>query len=86
MIKRLGKLPKRKVTVDELLGQDDIKRAIDDLQNNINNIEELVIIYTERGSNDVVTWHNNFVSRFIYLLEFAKNMCLNRRGEEDEDE
>ena len=75
-IKRLDKLPKRKVTVEEILGYDDITQCISGIVEIKDSIDELLICYRE---GDAIHWQTSCMplSRVIYMLEVTKNALLN---------
>ncbi len=72
-VRNLNKLPKRKVTVDDLLGFDTIVDIAGDLVDDKENIEELVVIFTHRGENSV-SWYGNGLSksRISWLMDCVK--------------
>jgi hypothetical protein len=74
-IKRLDKLPKRKVTIDELLELSDIQDILNDISEAKSDIEEIVVIYTS-GKN--VHWIANglLLSRILWLIETVKQGLL----------
>ncbi len=73
-VKNLSKLPKRKVTVDDLLGFDTVVDIAGDLVDDKENIEELLVIYTHRNE-DSVYWFGNGLSksRKVWLMECVKH-------------
>ena len=77
-IRRLDKLPKRKVTVDDLLDRDNITRAIDGIAEEVPDIDEFIGIFTRDGN---ICWRSSGlpVSRTIYLMEMVKNILLNEQ-------
>lgn len=81
-IRNLSKLPKRKVTVDELLELDNINDLLTHINNVKADISELVIIYTT-GTNILWNTAGTTASRLIYLLEHTKLLALNKDSEED---
>jgi len=72
-VRRLDKLPKRKVTVDEILGLSDIQGILDDVPKG--EIDELLVIYT---SKDSFYWVANGISpsRVLWLIESMKHGLL----------
>jgi len=72
-VRRLDKLPKRKVTVDESLGLSDIQGILDDVPKG--EIDELLVIYT---SKDSFYWVANGISlsRVLWLIESVKHGLL----------
>lgn len=83
MIKRLDKLPKRKVTINELLDISDLVTMVDDIAKLAGDIEELVIVYTLK-SGTTVNWKANGIpeSRAMYLLELIKHSMLHPENDE----
>jgi hypothetical protein len=78
-MRRLDKLPKRRVTVTELLNQDGIKELLDGVSEHINEIEDLIIIYTCGGK--IFRYDNTDMIRLIQLLETVKFDILYERYE-----
>ena len=78
-IRNLSKLPKRKVTVDELLGYDNIIGMASELIEEADNIEELIIIKTLKNT-DIITYETNGLmrSKILWLLESIKQLLLER--------
>lgn len=81
-IKDMGKLPKRFVSVDEILDIQQTADAIDILTENKLDIEEFVLIYTKRNEDTIRWFRCATVSRTIYLMEIYKNDLLNPDNEE----
>lgn len=81
-IRKLDKLPKRKVTVDDLLGLDDVNDVIQGIIENRFDIDEVVVIYTLK-KEDGFHWHTNgmYNSRLIYMFESIKQDLLNPKGD-----
>ncbi len=79
-IRRLDKLPKRKVTIDELLDRDEIISAIDDVIADKDDMDEFMGIYVKDGS---IYWRCSglSVSRQIYLMEGVRFSLLDNREE-----
>ncbi len=79
-VRRLDKLPKRKVTVDDLLGLDTIKNIISDLDAGKSNIDELLVIYSERdGTAFTYMVNGQAPSRIVYMLECIKRDVLENK-------
>jgi len=74
-IRRLDKLPKRKVTIDEILDLTDKQEIIDILIENKDKIGEILVIYTIDGE---INWTSNgmVTSRFNYLLDRVKHCTM----------
>ena len=77
MIKDLGKLPKRKVKVDELLELDDFNELaawLDEVRLDV--LEAMVIVTLGDGN---VAWKTTGIplSRIIYLMRLVENEELN---------
>ena len=73
-VKNLAKLPKRKVTIDDLLDVSDISEAAAELDKNKYELDEFFLI-TCKG--DDVSWRGNArKSRTIYLMELVKKAIL----------
>ena len=79
-IKNLSKLPKRKVTIDELLSLDTIVDIAGDIIDDKNDIEELLVIYTH-WDDDSVFYSVNGVSksRMSWLMECVKHGLMKDR-------
>jgi len=77
MIRDLGKMPKRKIKIDEILGYDDIVGILDNLQERIDDIKDIMVIYSTKSDNQV-NWQTNGinVSRSVYLCELVKHCIL----------
>ncbi len=82
-IKSLSKLPKRKVTISEILGRDEIVKILDEMSECSADIEELIIIYTTKNKDNIncentVNWGTSTMkmSRIIYCLESMKYSLL----------
>lgn len=78
-VRRLDKMPRRKVTVGDLLDRDTVKHIIDDIVEHLNDIEDIVVIYTYGDS--IYHSHNVDGVRFIQLLETVKFDKLHERLE-----
>ena len=74
-IKNLSKLPKRRVTIDELLGFDDVVEIAERLYSERQEISEAIVITVKGGA---IYWETNAMpkSRQLYLLEIAKKELL----------
>ena len=74
-IRRLDKLPKRKVTIEELLDREETTDAFEDALAVKDDIGDLLIIWSDDGH---ITWRTNGlkISRTIYLMELIKNRML----------
>lgn len=73
-VKNLSKLPKRKVTVDDLLGFDTIVDIAGDIVDDKENIEELLVIYTHLDDDSVFYSANKVSSsRMVWLMERVKH-------------
>ena len=79
-IKNLGKMPKRKVTIDDVLWRDDIDSTIKDVIEKREDFTELLCIGV---TNDEIWWrHSNMLeSRIVYLAEVVKNCILNKEDD-----
>ena len=74
-LKNLSKLPKRKVTIDNLLQTDTINHVIDILQQAKSDIESLVVIAI--GSKGLLVLDNGLAAeRKVMMLEDAKFCTL----------
>jgi hypothetical protein len=75
-IRNIGKLPKRKVTVDELLGNDTIANIADTLYQERENVESCcLIIYHKDGS-----WSSNWMgtgSQICWAMDCFKQTLIN---------
>ena len=79
-IKDLGKLPKRRVSVDEVLGLDnmnDLRAWLEEMKSDA--FDAVLIIGLEDGN---LTWRTTGMplSRLIYLLRVVENAELNPNG------
>ena len=74
-VKRLDKLPKRKVFIDDLFQKTDTDEAIETLIEDKNNLEDLVIFYTT-PTNGVYLSNGLSKERMVYLLEHLKFALL----------
>lgn len=74
-VRRLDKLPKRQVTVDDILDRSDVVDAIQDVLDERDNIDEFIGITVTDGS---VCWRisSMSVARLDYLLDVVKNCIL----------
>ncbi len=75
-IRNLDKLPKRKVTIDELLGLDEIKDILDELL--AENMSEVIVIWSKEGE-PFFSFRSNGIalSRLVYILESVKLSLFN---------
>jgi hypothetical protein len=73
--KNIGKLPKRKVTPEELLGVDDITNCLQELYEKRFNIDQFVLIYTDKEAVPYCYWQGT-KERIVYSLEHAKYILL----------
>ena len=74
-VRRLDKLPKRKVTIEEILDREEITDTFEDAISDKDAIGDLLIIWSDGKS---ITWRTNDLSigRIIYLMELIKNRIL----------
>lgn len=73
MIKNLSKLPKRKVTIEEILGSDRVAEMLDEIYDERHDIDELIIIHTSRKHSGMAFSVNGVTeSRIIAMLEGVK--------------
>jgi len=76
-VRRLEKLPKRKVTIDDLLELDTIRGILAELDTEKADIDELVVVYSKRDSSHFSLITNGLPeSRLIYMLEAIKYTLL----------
>jgi hypothetical protein len=77
-IRRLDKLPKRKVTIEELLDLIDTHDAVDILLSEKDTLDELLVIYTKEHE---INWVTNGMtsSRMLWIIETVKTALLNER-------
>lgn len=81
-VKRMDRLPKRKITVDELLDRDALNDIINEIIENRSSIEDIIVIWTD-GDN-IHRRSNAEVGRVIGLLEATKFDVMHEyRHEED---
>jgi hypothetical protein len=83
MITNLNKLPKRKITIDELLDVDGITDLIDDIYQKRLEIDQFVFIYTDKDSS-VKAYYQGNRERILYALEKTKFDILSE-STNDED-
>ena len=74
-LKRLDRLPKRKVTVDDLLGRSDLVDAMNEFVEERDNMEEFVGLWVADGRILWIT-SNMSISRMNYLLDMCKQSLL----------
>lgn len=76
-LKRLDKLPKRKVTIDEVLDREDVTAAVADTVEAAPDMDEFFAISVQGGD---VCWRHSGLreSRLIYLLELVKKAILDK--------
>ena len=76
-VKNLSKLPKRKVTVDDLLGADRVVDTLEEIYEERHDLDEFIIIHTSRKHSGIAYQTNGMAeSRIIYFLEAAKYSIL----------
>ena len=80
---KLEKLPKRKVTVDELIRTDDFTDFLKNIHEHRSEVDQVVVIYTDDGAIPHFWWHGT-KERLLWILEQAKFKLLN--GDFDEEE
>lgn len=68
----LSRLPRRKVTVDELLSRDDVVGIIQKLNENLDDIKHLVTIYQDKSGVNHIRCSDMMVSDATWMLEDAK--------------
>ena len=71
-IRRLDKLPRRKVTIDELLELSDIQETFDAALADKDKLNELLIIWTTEGQIHRA-WYNLTASRTLWILERVRH-------------
>lgn len=74
-VRSLEKLPKRKVTVDDILGCEDIMSVIGDLEKDHLDFNEILVI---ASTEDGLQWRHSgmSLSRLIYVMEKVKSSLL----------
>ena len=74
-ILNLSKSPRRKVTIDNLLGRDGLVSALDELNEERDSMDELVGLWVSGG---IIYWVTSgmSVSRLNYLLDVCKQSLL----------
>jgi len=75
------KLPKRKVTVDELLHTDEIVDLLKDINEHRSEIDQFFLVYVDRNAISHFWWHGSR-ERLLWSLESAKLQLIS--GEFDE--
>jgi len=83
-VKRLDKLPKRKLTVDDLLISDDVNGNLELVNSRKHNISDILIVWSE---HDGQTYHsfNGKRERLLWMLELVKPHILGFCSEEDDE-
>ena len=76
MIKRMDKLPKRKVTVAELLDKDDVQHILETVTADREKIDEIIVIWENDGEDSIHWLGNMSKSRTVYFLEKVKKCLL----------
>ncbi len=83
-VRRLDKMPKRKVTIDDLLVLDTVKEIIGDLDADKSDIEELVVIFSKRNDKNFTFMINGLPeSRVVYMCEMVKYTLLQGKTKEE---
>lgn len=74
-LRRLDKLPRRKVTVDDLLDRNDLVDALDDLVEEKGNMDEFIGLWITDGT---IYWSTSPMTkaRMNYLLDMCKTSLL----------
>ena len=74
-VRKLDKLPKRKVTIDDILDRGEIAAAVADTVEAAPNMDEFFAIYVQ---GDEICWRHSGLrtSRLVYLLELVKKAIL----------
>ncbi len=77
-IKNLERMPRRKVTIDDVLWRDDIDSTIKDVIEGKENFTELICIGVT--SDNKIWWRHSGMleSRIIYVTEVVKHCVLGR--------
>ncbi len=75
MIKRLSKLPKRTVTVDDLLDRSLITEALDEITRD-KDIDGILIFYRSRNGDFGSHWVNMPVKDRVLAIEILKHECM----------
>ncbi|KKN21271.1 hypothetical protein LCGC14_0927020 [marine sediment metagenome] len=75
-VKNLNKLPKRKITVNDIIISEDIKDAVDDFNDMKSSFRELLFISVD--DEGFVCWRHSdmSLSRMIYVMEIVKKNLL----------
>lgn len=75
-----------KVTIDDLLTEDDVKQVLHDFSKEANDLEEVIVISFTK--NSTICWQTTRMSneRFIYLLERVKHWALHIQDNEEQIE
>ena len=74
-VRRLDKLPKRKVTVGELLDQQDIANVVEEAAKVVNKADEMICIWAEDGELKWIT-SGMPISRVVYIAEAMKRAVM----------
>lgn len=77
-IRRLDKLPRRKLTIGDILNSDTLVGMIKDLEAERADIDEFVILYSKKNDDHFYFMANGCPeSRIIYMCEAIKHSLLN---------
>uniref|UniRef100_A0A6M3KBY5 Uncharacterized protein n=1 Tax=viral metagenome TaxID=1070528 RepID=A0A6M3KBY5_9ZZZZ len=79
--RKLDNLPKRKVTVDDLLEVDEVNSVLKDIVDEKYDIDELIVIYSKKRCEGFTYITNGMHhSRIVYMFEAVKQTLF--RGDE----
>jgi hypothetical protein len=83
-IRSLSNLPKGKVTTEDLLGADGITDLLAGLYEKRYDIDQFVLLYTDKDSNSHYYWQGSR-ERIVYILELAKQRILKDADDPDSE-
>lgn len=83
-IRRLDKLPRRKVTIDELIGLSDVGEVVDNILEDKSEIKELYAIWTIEGEIRQ-SWCGLTPARRLWLLERVKHNLMQGANDPEQD-
>ena len=77
-VRSLKNLPKRKVTIEDILWRDDLDSAMQDTLDDMDGFTELLIIGTNQEGE--ICWRHSSMalSRLIYVMKVVENALLNK--------
>jgi benzoyl-CoA reductase/2-hydroxyglutaryl-CoA dehydratase subunit BcrC/BadD/HgdB len=83
-IRNLSKIPKRRITVDDLLYTDDITDILQKLYEDRHEIDNFVLLYSRKDADEFVPYWHGTAERILWLLETAKFKLMMPKSEWEE--